>query len=61
MSTEDGDDQEECDPIIVAECVRTDKPVERFDAEILDEDDDRDRRLDEFGVVQSNHGSITGP
>lgn len=56
MSSED--DQEECDPIIVAECARVDKPAERFDAEILDEDDDRDRRLDEFSA---NHGSITGP
>ena len=40
---------DECDPIIVAECVRTDKPTERFDAEILDDENDRDRRLDEFG------------
>lgn len=50
---------DECDPIIVAECARVDKPVERFDAEILDEDDDdRDHQLDEFGA---NHGSIAGP
>lgn len=49
-------DDQECDPIIVAESVRTDKPRERFDAEILDEDDDRDHRLDEFGVVQTYSG-----
>ena len=39
---------QECDPIIVAESVLLDKPTERFDAEILNDEHDRDRRLSEF-------------